>query len=285
MITQINLSIRQANETDRNSLATLIQLEPYVHRHLDWRPPLDWLGHEPYLVLEQHNQLVAALACPPDPPEVAWIRTFAAASTVATSRAWQLLWSEVRATFEGNPEICVAAIPLYSWFRKILERSRFAHAHDVVLLAHEQKPLPPEGRPHEATIRGMTAADLPAVAEVDQAAFRPLWRNSLDTLKLAYNQAACATVAVDGLGVVGYQISTPSPHGWHLARLAVHPRRQRQGIAYDLTRSLLGYFLEQRAPQITVNTQDDNAGSLHLYEKAGFYRTGEEYPVYRYDFI
>ncbi len=104
-------------------------------------------------------------------------------------------------------------------------------------------------------------------------------------MQLAYDQAACATVAVDELGVVGYQFSTPSPHGWHLARLAVHPRRQRQGIAYDLTRSLLGYFLERGAAQITVNTQDDNAGSLHLYEKAGFYRTGEEYPVYRYDFI
>jgi ribosomal protein S18 acetylase RimI-like enzyme len=284
MITQINRSIRQAHENDRTQLTSLIQLEPYVHRHLDWRPPLDWLGHQPYLVLQQKDQLVAALACPPDPPKVAWIRTFAAASTVSTNRAWELLWSEVRTKFQGNPDISVAAIPLYNWFRKILERSGFSHTHDVVLLARERKPLPPEGRAHPAKIRGMTADDLPGVAAVDNAAFRPLWRNSLETLRLAYDQAACATVAVDEQGVVGYQLTTPSPHGWHLARLAVHPRRQRRGIAYDLTRSLLGHFLERGTDQISVNTQDDNLSSLNLYDKAGFYRTGEEYPVFRYDF-
>jgi hypothetical protein len=34
-----------------------------------------------------------------------------------------------------------------------------------------------------------------------------------------------------------------------------------------------------------VNTQQDNLFSLTLYQKAGFTRTGEEYPVYQYQIV
>jgi hypothetical protein len=44
------ITIRQATEDDRQKLAMLVHFEVYVHRHLDWRPPLDWLGSQPYLL-------------------------------------------------------------------------------------------------------------------------------------------------------------------------------------------------------------------------------------------
>jgi RimJ/RimL family protein N-acetyltransferase len=34
--------------------------------------------------------------------------------------------------------------------------------------------------------------------------------------------------------------------------------------------------------RITVNTQSNNTASLALYEKIGFHRAGEQYPVYIY---
>jgi len=34
------------------------------------------------------------------------------------------------------------------------------------------------------------------------------------------------------------------------------------------------------ADLITVNTQNNNHSSLALYQKMGFFRTGEEYPVF-----
>jgi len=35
--------------------------------------------------------------------------------------------------------------------------------------------------------------------------------------------------------------------------------------------------------KLSVNTQSDNAVSLNLYQKTGFVRTGEQYPVYIFD--
>jgi ribosomal protein S18 acetylase RimI-like enzyme len=35
--------------------------------------------------------------------------------------------------------------------------------------------------------------------------------------------------------------------------------------------------------KLSVNTQSDNAVSLSLYQKMGFFRTGEQYPVYIFD--
>ena len=35
--------------------------------------------------------------------------------------------------------------------------------------------------------------------------------------------------------------------------------------------------------KLSVNTQSDNAASLSLYQKMGFVRTGEQYPVYVFD--
>ncbi len=284
MFTKINISVRPATEADRPQLSSLIQLEPYVHRHLDWRAPLDWLGKEPYLVIERNRNLIAALACPADPPGVAWVRTFATSGPLGTTRAWDILWPEAVSWLAAEAGTTVAAIPLYRWFRKILENNKFKHTHNVVLLIRDRDTLPESGRPTSISIRSMTDLDLEAVTKVDHAAFQSIWQNSQETLGLAYKQAACATVAGDGDTLVGYQISTPSPHGWHLARLAVHPRYQRQGIAFALIRDMLSSFISRGPSQITVNTQHNNLASLHLYKKAGFSRTGEEYPVYQYFF-
>ena len=129
----------------------------------------------------------------------------------------------------------------------------------------------------------MNVDDLARVAEVDAAAFEPLWQNSLSTLRRAFSQAAYASVAEDELGLVGYQLSTGNRFGAHLARLAVRPAAQKRGIAS----ALIGVLMEnvRRAESllhITVNTQSDNMASLTLYEKIGFQRTGEQYPIYIY---
>ncbi len=57
-------TIRSAQAEDRQNLANLIHFEEHVHRHLDWRGPLDWIGSQPYLVYEQRKQLLAALSLP-----------------------------------------------------------------------------------------------------------------------------------------------------------------------------------------------------------------------------
>jgi ribosomal protein S18 acetylase RimI-like enzyme len=282
-LTDSLVTVRPAEERDRSLLANMLHFESQVHRHLDWRPPLDWLGFTPYLVAEREERILAALACPPDPPGVAWIRLFAVTGREPVGRAWRRLWPQAREGLADLPANHAAAIPLQDWFRALLKEEGFRHAHSVVALVwdNSQNDLPAARA--DCRIRPMEAEDLAAVQELDAEAFGELWRNSLDSLQLAFQQAAVATVAEDASGLAGYQISTHSPFGAHLARLAVHPRAQRRGIGYGLVRDLLGHYQDPPLTRITVNTQDYNIVSLALYEKAGFRRTREEYAVYQLD--
>jgi len=120
------------------------------------------------------------------------------------------------------------------------------------------------------------------VRQVDASAFKVLWQNSQPSLEMALKQASIATVAEDGTGLLGYQISTTSHMGGHLARLAVLPAYQGRKIGNALVNDLLRQFVRRGIFRVTVNTQADNLISLKLYEKMGFLRTGETYPVYQH---
>lgn len=287
MFTRFKLSVRTVSPDDRQKLANLIHFEIYVHRHLDWRPPLDWVGHQPYLVAEQNGRILASLACPPDPPNIAWLRLFAASSEISVRRAWDALWPEAHSQLlEITGLERIAAIPLQNWFQNLLIESDFQETHRVVMLNWEpgrQASRAPVSLPPEMTIRPMNFDDLVEVEEIDSSSFGSVWQNSQKSLELAFRQAAVATVAEQDGQLIAYQISTGTPMGGHLARLAVHPGFQGLGIGYALVRDMLSQFERRGAQTVSVNTQQDNNVSLSLYEKAGFRRTGEEYPVFQCD--
>ena len=278
----MDLTVREANPADRQQLANLIHFETHVHRHLDWRTPLDWLGHRPYLIAEFNGALVGALACPLDEPEIAWIRMFAAGGAVPLGDVWQALWEAGRLALEQLEKSRVAAIVMQGWFKSLLETSGFVHTDNVIVLRWEQDNTLPLPRWKAGSIRTMTPADLEMVSKIDSIAFEPEWRNSVTALELAYQQAAFATVMVEGQDVLGFQISTSSLAGGHLARLAVHPAMQGQGIGYALVYDLLEELQARGINQVTVNTQQDNLASLALYTRAGFSRTDEFYQVYQF---
>jgi [ribosomal protein S18]-alanine N-acetyltransferase len=282
MVTQVNSSVRVATANDRQQIANLIHFETYVHRHLDWRAPLDWLAYQPYYVIEENGRIVATLACPPDPPDVAWLRVFAVSSGAALRMAWQSLWPAVHAALEENPKVShIAGIPMLNWMRELLELSGFENTHHVVMLDWKAQPLPDaQVLPADIILRPMNFDDLKAVERVDQAAFKPLWRNSCDALEIAFQQAIMATVLETEDGLIGYQISTGMGMGRHVARLAVASAYQGRGLGYVLLRDVLSHFINRGVNHVTVNTQNDNLASLALYQKAGFEPTGEVFPVY-----
>lgn len=271
---------RPITADDRQQLQKLLQHSPHIHRHLDWFNPFDWLNRQPFWAVEWHQRLVAVLACPPDPREIAWIRLFAVATSLPPWSAWEQLWAQVVSWGKGL-DISAAAIPIYPWFQRILIDSHFDQITEVVLLSWEHFPLPPFPQKEPFTIRDMTLEDLPQVHQVDIQAFEPLWQYSRDALSGAYTQAAVATVAQAPDGIVGYQISTASSSSGHLARLAVRPDWQGCGVGIALVRHLLSRFHLWGTLRVTVNTQADNQASLALYQKVGFHRTEEVYPVYR----
>lgn len=283
MLREKQLVTRQATGEDKRRLANLLHFGAYVHRHLDWRQPLDWIGYQPFELAELEDDIQGAIACPPDPPNVAWIRLFAVKQGVSAEEVWDLLWPRAIEQLRGlKGSGTVAVIPLQSWFRRLVEMSDFHHSHQVVVLSWKGKPIPPERPGLDFLIRPMLFSDISAVEVVDASAFGAVWQNSRPCLEVAFHQAAVATVAERHGQVIGYQISTATPMGGHLARLAVAPEYQGQGIGFGLMRDMLSQFGRRGAVQLTVNTQHDNQTSLSLYAKLGFERTGEEYPVYQW---
>jgi ribosomal protein S18 acetylase RimI-like enzyme len=137
--------------------------------------------------------------------------------------------------------------------------------------------------PDGIRIRRMTEADLPDVEKTDAASFDPLWQNPLETIRKAFAQALYATVAENEEGILGYQLSTGGGQRAHLARLAVHPAAQGKGAGRALLSDLFRYITYAGISRLSVNTQNDNHASLNLYQRMGFVRTGEEFPVYTFD--
>jgi ribosomal protein S18 acetylase RimI-like enzyme len=90
-------------------------------------------------------------------------------------------------------------------------------------------------------------------------------------------------VAEADRGLVGYQLTTGGGTHAHLARLAVHPSMQGRGTGKALLGDLFTSLTHSGISRLSVNTQSDNFGSLSLYQKMGFVRTGEQYPVYTFD--
>jgi ribosomal protein S18 acetylase RimI-like enzyme len=274
--------IRSATEKDRQSLANLIHYEVFVHRHLDWRTPMDWIGRQPCLIAERDGRLLAALICPPDPPEIAWVRLFAVSQEVALEESWNILWGNALGQLNREAYPPIAAIALRPWFQGLLEQKGFEQIQEIVSLAWDRARTINIHPNLDVPIRPMKENDLQSVHKLDMNAFGPLWRISLDTLTSAFQQACVATVSeLDG-NLVGYQISTSGPMGGHLARLAVLPTHQGSGIGTALVQDVLIKFEQRGAIRVTVNTQRDNFSSLTVYEKAGFREIGEVYPVYQF---
>jgi ribosomal-protein-alanine N-acetyltransferase len=272
-------AVRPAVPADRMQIANLIYFEPHVHRHLDWRAPLEWLGAPEYWVLEQSGTIIAALACPPDPEGVAWLRLFAHSTAVPLSDAWNMLWETARSALRGS-NLTVAAITVSDWFSSLLMENGFDGRQQIVVLEQNSSSFRERLLPPGVQIRPMQEADLSAVTLVDHAGFDRLWRNSRATLRLGLAQAGFATVAQIDDEIVGYQISTRNSYGAHLARLAVLPRYQGNGIGYALVQDLLNKSRSVGLYRLTVNTQNDNQTSLALYQKIGFVLTGERYTVF-----
>ncbi len=172
-----------------------------------------------------------------------------------------------------------AALTADAWLAALLLESGFAETNRVVFLEHSGrggKSVLPTG----TRIRDYRPTDLPAVLAVDQCAFDGLWLYSRSVLGAALEQAASVTVLEANGVVAGYQLSTASALGAHLARLAVHPDSQGKGYGRALVEDLLYEFGLRGFDRVSVNTQADNTASLRLYRRLGFRDTGRTYPVY-----
>jgi ribosomal protein S18 acetylase RimI-like enzyme len=281
---EVDYNIRTALNSDRSRLANLIHFGSHIHQHLDWKSPLDWIGSKPYPLLERNGGLLAAFACPPELPNFTWIRLLAISNNISLLQAWRLLWDAAIDELSETGVIGVAALSLQGWFNEILEISEFHHTDNVIVFMSDNMESIPRPKRVDILIRPMVLDDLPVVAKIDNTAFTLEWANSIYSLELAFQQSSITSVAEMDGEIVGYQFSTSSTIGGHLARLAVKIDFQGQGIGYCLVHDVLNEFRNKGVKHVTVNTQQSNQSSIALYARAGFRTTGESYRVYQHNF-
>ncbi len=190
--------IRPAVLTDQRQIGNLIHFSSNVHRHLDWRGPLEWVGSPPFYVLEKKGEVIAALGCPPEPPSVAWIRLFVNSGKIPYQDSWQLLWDKAHGELIKKGKLITAAIVLQDWMRSLLLSNGFTSCQSIVMLERDGDSPINMTLSQDIIIRAMMPYDLPVVAELDSAAFELLWQNTLPVLERAYPQAVWPTLAESG---------------------------------------------------------------------------------------
>jgi len=277
-------SIRPARETDRSIIQNFIGSHNHLHRHLDWRDTLEWLGREPFWLLEEHDEIQATLACPPEPAEIAWVRLFAVSMFASTDRSWKKLFERSLDYLQYlRPKPQITSLALRDWYEELLKRNGFHYFQDIVVYMFDTEPPSPINLDDEYSLREMRIQDLHEVARIDNLAFEPTWRLSTDDLLYAAKKSTYSTVIEKNGEIIGYQMSTANGMYAHLARLAVRPDMQGRRLGYALLQQLLDHFLIQEPVWgVTLNTQSNNTASINLYTRTGFRETGERFPVYVY---
>lgn len=275
--------VRPALHSDQTALENLLESAQAMHKHLDWRSPLEWLGSPYFLLAEAHGRLQGLLICSAEGGQLFWLRVLGIRDMSELESVWQALFSQmlndVQSSNPGTPILCLA---YYDWLKQLLEEQEWQVIQRVVQLRWVDRhiSLLSENTPPALRIRPMILTDLSEVQAIDQACFPSIWSQSLDVTRRAFLQSSHSSVAELENDIVGFQISSSHKSIAHLARLAVRPANQGIHIGQALLQSMLKHFRRPWIREITVNTQQDNQFSLKLYQKMGFQLTGESYPIY-----
>lgn len=254
----------------------------YVHIHVDWRLPGEWLNRPGFVVYEGDaaGRITGCMAVAAEPPPAAWVRVAAVESHAAFNQA-QAMFDRI--VSEIDPQIKEIAWFLTDyWPLQWLERMGFVPVSEVLGYSKTGLDAPPVVAPPGLEIRPLLMEDIPALAAIETAAFEPRWRHSAQDLALAWRHTVNFTVALLDGEPAGFQFSTGGDGKAHLSRMTVHPAKQGQGIGAALLADALENYRLQNIRSVTLNTQSDNQASRRLYERFGFQPTGYSYPVWSY---
>ena len=276
-------TVRVATKEDAPTILQLLSGQAYQHIHVDWFLPGDWLGTAGFVLAEHGRQLHACLAVGAEPPPAAWVRVAAV--------AWEMRYRPLpllRPLFEAVlPYLAAQGVSQLgwmsgqSWADKWLPELGFEIVAWLESYVKEDMAVPPHIPNPAVAIRPARAEDLPLLAEIETAAFAPLWRQSGRSLQLGWGQALSMEVAeIDGR-VVGYQHSVPTQENCaHLARIAIHPAWQGQGVGAALLAQAVRGYAALGFSHASLNAQVEGTAAHALYTKFGFHPISYRVPVW-----
>ena len=134
--------------------------------------------------------------------------------------------------------------------------------------------------PASVRVRLATAADLPAVAAIEQAAFSDPWSPS-SFRALLRTSAVCFSVADHGGIVVGYSVAWFAADEAELANLAVGAPARGRGVGALLLDAVLAHAAHRGAATVYLEVRESNAAARRLYASRHFAEVGRRRRYYR----
>jgi len=140
-------------------------------------------------------------------------------------------------------------------------------------------------------VREAAPSDLPALTELERAAFPEPWSRAglaafvgrpgaLVLVGEAPRRANADRPAEGAAPPVAYGVWTIAADEAELLRLAVVPARRRQGLARALLAAAAGRLAAADCTTCFLEVRADNRSAIALYEGAGFHRIGRRRAYY-----
>jgi ribosomal-protein-alanine N-acetyltransferase len=294
--------IRVAAKSDTGAILRLLQAAVYSHLHVDWHLPGDWIGSPGFVVLPkaerptnkssltarlfpERSDIAACLAATADPLPAAWVRVAALADEAAVEQTLAKMLAQVVPVLRHQGATQLAWLTVEEWPRPYLPKMGFTQRNFIETYVKEDRQLPEVASVPGLIIRQVYSTDFEALAELEEASFAPLWRQSAQALAIARPQSLSFDVALLDDEIVGYQLSARAEAGAHLVRLTVHPEKHGLGIGSALLNHAFAYYYSQGLFNVSLNTQVENSASQKLYLKFGFRPSQQRLPIWILDIL
>ncbi len=280
-------TVKTVSFAEKTLAEALIQQAYCVHEHLDWSDSHNLFNPDNicFALNNDENNYEGLLVLSQKTPGIFWVQFFYSIHSTNDQRLddWRQLFSAAIETLQLKKAL-VAAIPTSNVFQALLINSQFRRFEEIIFLEANYTDFSPAvlTPPEAVTIHSLQPDDLPQIATLCEKAFPPLWRLSPENIRIATRQSDYTLVLKTDGEIIAYLLASQNQGAAHLARIAVTPALQLHGLGSFLLSSMFEYYIQLGITRFTVNTQSSNTSAITLYQKNGFYRTFDTYPVYSY---
>ncbi|MBS0575344.1 MAG: ribosomal protein S18-alanine N-acetyltransferase [Proteobacteria bacterium] len=127
-------------------------------------------------------------------------------------------------------------------------------------------------------LRALHACDLPALLNIENAAYEFPWSEGIfrDCLAAGYD----CWVLEDGGELLGYGVLSAAAGEAHILNVCVAPSHQGRGLGRLLVRRLLDLARWHRATQVFLEVRPSNPNAIALYLSEGFNEIGQRKGYY-----
>jgi ribosomal protein S18 acetylase RimI-like enzyme len=282
-------AVRRAIPTDRPALAALLagtwRRYGTPHGGVAVEEQVALLSNGASLIAMSDDEAVGFLGLSPrapararaDGPAEQWVdATLVAVSADASVGVVMRRLLAGAAERAGAPPITgLVCLTAEGWLINALADGDFREADRVLSYARPNHgPLPAAAR--VADLCDAKATQAGVVLDLNAATFGPLWRYDQRTVLTWLMTADHAVMAERAGRALGFALTTLNAVDGHaqLIRVATHPASQGQGIGRQLVADAIHYAAGVGAAGVSLNTQQSNIVSRHLYEALGFRPTG-----------